>query len=190
MNYSAVVASIALFVSSINLVAYYYTNLYVHRNLFITITSPAAFHEFGTASRDTMSTILNLDPVIQNTGNSTEVILKVSYGIRRENGEVVEYPAGPFVLKAGDATTVPLKMGFDALSAFTQEPNGSDIDTVIHISFLDPNERFESVDIPVAKVHVEQSKDPQMIKYEMTRSPSYKDGPINLLSSYGWFKGI
>jgi len=193
--YSAVVATVALVAAVVNALAYYYTNVYVHRNLFITIT-PSPEASSGGAGPAT-GPPFNLSPVIQNIGNYTEVIISIAYSIRYNpdpgsSGNNTFHREGPFVLKPGDAISVPISFPFDAVAWYARYLTSRTYRTSVSVSFLDPDEKLFWKDIPVAEIdlrgYFEQPDHSGAVNFTERVSPDYKDGPVNLISSSSWFR--
>jgi hypothetical protein len=184
------VSTVALLLSGINAFAYYYTNLYKHRNLFLTVTPPPEVIEGSTGPAGTP---FDLNPVIQNIGNYTEVIINVSYGVKHDGSEHTLHQAGPYVLKAGDAIAVPLSFPFDLLAWFAQNLHVEHYDTFLHVSILGQDEKPLTIDIPVAVIYLRgYSEHDHMVFVDFGEriSPNYKNGPSNLISAFRWFKGF
>lgn len=185
----------------------YFANFYEHRTLLLAIAPrpPSAISTLKANWHDS----LRLSPIISNDGNHTEIIESVSLAVTYPGpAQSRGTPAGPFVLKGGDAITVPVTFSFARMASplritFSGPPSpgvlGQDApnsplagDVYIRVVALSPRNGLIAVDVPVSHItlpadtsapHVLPDGSKEELEYTEQISADYKDGPIDLFSA-------
>jgi hypothetical protein len=124
--------------------------------------------------------MFDLPVIIANSGNRTEIISCICIGIMPPNILDSQYQtgiAGPYVLKAGDAVTVPLSLSFHMMQSVVG--TGSETDVSVHLVALS-DDNLIWIDIPVTRVSFSATEGQN--RYQEQRSAGYKDGLIDVLS--------
>jgi hypothetical protein len=146
-----------------------------------------------------------LSPIISNGGNHTEIIESVAIAVTYPGpAQSRDTPAGPFVLKGGDAITVPVTFSFarmasplritfsEPLSPGLSGPGNRNSllegDVYVRVVALSPRNSLIAVDIPVS--HITLPEDTSALahpdegfEYKQQISADYKDGPIDIFSA-------
>jgi hypothetical protein len=155
------ISIISLIISGLNA---YYANFYVRRNVSVTIAPEPS----GKAGSVKSTDHYYLTPIISNGGNRTEVVIRVVIAVGHSEPTIRQVrgdPAGPFVLKAGDAITVPVSFRYDKMFHLPEEQ-----ELYLRIIALHPREGIIAVDVPVSHIKLDQSSD----RYLITETKSQK----------------
>jgi hypothetical protein len=126
----------------------------------------------------------DLSPIIANTGNRTEIIPCISIAISPSyppDNQYRDTSAGPYVLKAGEAITAPIKVSFDTMRSGVGNNKDFYVDVYVHVVALSPNNDIIAVDIPVSRVTFPQPIEEN--RYTENRSPGYNDNLIDIFSA-------
>jgi hypothetical protein len=164
ITYSSVTSTIAVLISGISA---YFANFYEHRALLLAIAPrpPSQMSALKANWHDS----LTLYPIISNGGNHTEIIESVSIPVTYPGpAQSRGTPAGPFVLKGGDAITVPVTFRFarmasplrttfsgplsPGLSAPGTRNSLLEGDVYVRVVALSPRNSLIAVDIPVSHI--------------------------------------
>jgi hypothetical protein len=140
----------------------------------------------------------DLSTVIANAGNRTEIVLCACIAVNflprldKKNkfvGAMVilaagqpipnQYQgalAGPFVLKAGDAITVPIKLSFEMMRTVGMEMEKA---VYVHIVSSSPNNGIIATDIPISHITFSEGED----SYAERQSEGYNLGSTDIFSA-------
>lgn len=171
LNYSNTIAMLALIMSAISL---YYSTFYKHRSILLMV-SPISYPAGVVKPHDTFI----LSPILSNEGNRTEVIIGVSLAINYPTltgiRQVLGPPAGPFILKAGAAITVPVGISLDRMLPGTQDIN-------VRVAAPSPKGDMMAVDVPFYHVTITKSPSGE-VQYAAHRNPKYDESLVDLYSA-------
>jgi hypothetical protein len=166
-----------------------------HRALLLTIATP---RPSSGGMKFSAGQTFDLSTVIANAGNRTEIVLCACIAVNflprldKKNkfvGAMViladhqpipnQYQGalvGPFVLKAGDAITVPIKLSFEMMRTVGMEMEKA---VYVHIVALSPNNDIIATDIPISHITFSEGED----SYAERQSEGYNPGSIDIFSA-------
>jgi hypothetical protein len=156
--------------------ATYWQTFFPHRVVLFTVAKPRG----GTTGEVTADKIFDLPVIIANSGNRTEIISCVCLAVIPPDTADNEYQSsltGPYVLKSGEAVTVPLQLSFDNI---VKHVGNGDVD--VHIVAVSPDNDMIGVDIPISRMSFSQSEG--QIKYTESTNPAYKKGLTDIFSEF------
>jgi len=202
ITYSSVTSTIAILIAAISA---YFANFYEHRALLLTIAPrpPSQMSTFTAKWHDS----LTLSPIISNGGNHTEIIESVSIAVTYPGpAQSRGNPAGPFVLRGGDAITVPVTFSFARMASplrikfsrsLSPGLSGSGPGTrnsllegnvYVRVVALSPRNSLITVDIPISHIILPEDTSAyahpdEDFEYKEQISTDCKDGPIDIFAA-------
>jgi hypothetical protein len=200
INYSSITSTIAVLISGTSA---YFANFYEHRAVLLAIAPRPPSHM--SAMKAKWGDSLTLTPIISNDGNHTEVIQSISIAVNYPGPTQARgTPAGPFVLKGGDAIAVPITFSFARMASplritFGGPPSSGasgeeaptlplEGDVYVRIVTLSPHNGLIAVDIPTSHIKLPAhapalSGGAEEFEYMEQISERYNDGLIDIFSS-------